>query len=419
MTTNPIWVPAEEIEREVAGQTVPKQFLEIVGNHPDLVLLRSMQGETPDAWNEWTAAEYARSDRSRRSRSAPPWAPSRSATVALHAQPPGLPLVRRRGAVPPGDPGEHLQLLVARRDPVSGRPRRSRDRRGGGQRVPGADPQSARRAPTAPADLRHPSARRGAARRRLSGVRPARPRPAGPRRAGCRHRARRSGHAHLHLRDHRPAKGRHDQPGQRGVHGGAAPSLLRHGPPGIPGQAPDLLPPDGPHRRAHHQPLPGHGRWPAGHLLPRPDPDRDVRPGGAPRDDVRRAAGVGEGLPRRQRRSRGRPGEAAEVRGRPGGRAGDQGGRAGRFGHAGTEGHVGLPGRGRLLPGARPAGPGRPARGHHRCGAHPPPHPGVVQRHRGAAERDLRDVGVLRPDDLGCMARSGRGRSAAPSRAAR
>ena len=52
MTTNPIWVPAEEIEREVAGQTVPKQFLEIVGNHPDLVLLRSMQGETPDAWNE-------------------------------------------------------------------------------------------------------------------------------------------------------------------------------------------------------------------------------------------------------------------------------------------------------------------------------------------------------------------------------
>ncbi len=59
MTTNPIWVPAEEIEREVAGQTVPKQFLEIVGNHPDLVLLRSMQGETPDAWNEWTAAEYA------------------------------------------------------------------------------------------------------------------------------------------------------------------------------------------------------------------------------------------------------------------------------------------------------------------------------------------------------------------------
>src|SRR5262245_13292827 len=58
-TTNPIWVPADEIQAMVEGQTAPKRFLETVEANPDLVLLRAMRGETPDAWDEWTASEYA------------------------------------------------------------------------------------------------------------------------------------------------------------------------------------------------------------------------------------------------------------------------------------------------------------------------------------------------------------------------
>ena len=48
-----------------------------------------------------------------------------------------------------------------------------------------------------------------------------------PRRAGRRDRTRRPGHADLHVRHHRPAEGRDDQPGQRGLHRRAAPPLLR------------------------------------------------------------------------------------------------------------------------------------------------------------------------------------------------
>ena len=58
-TTNPVWVPAEEIQATVAGQTAPLRFLETVEAHPDLVMLRAMRGETPGAWDEWTASEYA------------------------------------------------------------------------------------------------------------------------------------------------------------------------------------------------------------------------------------------------------------------------------------------------------------------------------------------------------------------------
>jgi long-subunit acyl-CoA synthetase (AMP-forming) len=58
-TTNPVWVPAEEIHATVAGQTAPSRFLETVEAHPDLVMLRAMRGEAPGAWDEWTASEYA------------------------------------------------------------------------------------------------------------------------------------------------------------------------------------------------------------------------------------------------------------------------------------------------------------------------------------------------------------------------
>jgi long-chain acyl-CoA synthetase len=58
-TTNPIWVTADEIQATVAGQTAPRRFMEIVDAHPNLVMLRSMRGEAPGAWDEWTASEYA------------------------------------------------------------------------------------------------------------------------------------------------------------------------------------------------------------------------------------------------------------------------------------------------------------------------------------------------------------------------
>jgi long-chain acyl-CoA synthetase len=48
-----------EIDRAVAGQTAPRRFLETVQRSPDVVALRSMQGETPGAWNEWTFRQYA------------------------------------------------------------------------------------------------------------------------------------------------------------------------------------------------------------------------------------------------------------------------------------------------------------------------------------------------------------------------
>ncbi len=270
------------------------------------------------------------------------------ARPADDAQPAGLPLVRRRGAVPPGHAGQHLQLVVAGGDPVPGQPRRGGARGRRGRRLPRADPEGARRAPPAQADLRPPPAGRRPADGRAPGQRPPGAGPRRPARAGRGDLAGRSGHAHLHLRHDRAAEGRDDQPGQRRLHHRAAAPLLRARPLRVPGQAPDLLPADGAHRRADDQPLPRHGVGPVRHVVPRPDPDRGVRPRGAPRDHVRRAPGVGEGVPRRQRRAGRGPGEAAEVRGGAGGRPGDQGRRAGRHGDAGAEGHVGLPRRSRV-----------------------------------------------------------------------
>jgi long-chain acyl-CoA synthetase len=57
--TNPIWVTKEEIDAQVAGDTAPKRFLELVGVNPDLVMLRAMRGDEPGTWDEWTATQYA------------------------------------------------------------------------------------------------------------------------------------------------------------------------------------------------------------------------------------------------------------------------------------------------------------------------------------------------------------------------
>jgi long-chain acyl-CoA synthetase len=49
----------EEIDAAVAGQTTPRRFLDVVGAHPGQVMLRSMRGTAPDAWDQWTARQYA------------------------------------------------------------------------------------------------------------------------------------------------------------------------------------------------------------------------------------------------------------------------------------------------------------------------------------------------------------------------
>jgi long-chain acyl-CoA synthetase len=52
------WATIEEITERVAGQTAPTRFLQTVEQHGDLVALRSMAGEQPGSWNEWTFRQY-------------------------------------------------------------------------------------------------------------------------------------------------------------------------------------------------------------------------------------------------------------------------------------------------------------------------------------------------------------------------
>ena len=49
----------EEIDQIVAGETVARRFLQTIERCGSFVALRSMKGDEPGAWNEWTFAEYA------------------------------------------------------------------------------------------------------------------------------------------------------------------------------------------------------------------------------------------------------------------------------------------------------------------------------------------------------------------------
>ncbi|HEX9259824.1 MAG TPA: long-chain fatty acid--CoA ligase [Acidimicrobiales bacterium] len=53
------WASIEEITAAVEGSTAPKEFLKMVASRPDAVALRSMAGDSPNAWNEWTWSQYA------------------------------------------------------------------------------------------------------------------------------------------------------------------------------------------------------------------------------------------------------------------------------------------------------------------------------------------------------------------------
>jgi hypothetical protein len=94
--------------------------------------------------------------------------------AAHDAQPPGLPLVRHRRAVPARDAGEHLQLVLAGRGAVPRRPRRGRGRDRRGRRLPRAHLEGARRAAAPQAHLRGRAARGSAPRGRATGDRPVR-----------------------------------------------------------------------------------------------------------------------------------------------------------------------------------------------------------------------------------------------------
>src|SRR5690349_20101064 len=50
-------VTIDELAACVAGQTVPRLFVETAEQHPDRVALRKMVGEAPGSWQEWTWAE--------------------------------------------------------------------------------------------------------------------------------------------------------------------------------------------------------------------------------------------------------------------------------------------------------------------------------------------------------------------------
>ena len=187
-------------------------------------------------------------------------------------------------------------------------------------------------------------------------------------------------------------------------------------------QAPGVVPADGPHRRAHDEPLHAGDRRLRGHQLPRPGPDRGLPPRGAARTSCSACRACGRSsTPASWPRSPADPDEGGAVRRGASRRPSPIVDRT-RLGH------------GRPRSRTRPweflddvafdprAGHARPRPGRvrdHRRGADPGRAARVVPRHRRAAVRDLRHVRVLRPDDLGAGARQARHRRSRHSRAAR
>ena len=191
---------------------------------------------------------------------------------------------RRRGDAPGRRPVLALQHLVGRagRLPV-------RQRRQPGRGLRGRDPRRRlrRRRRPRPRGVRRRRAARHADAGRARGDGPGRLRL---RRGVAVRRARRPGHADLHLGHHRPAEGRADHPPPRP---GAAPGDHRGG--RRPGGGPDhLVPAVGAHRGPGDHAVPRGGAGRAGDLRGR-RPDHRRRAGRHPPDDlVRGAPGLGE-----------------------------------------------------------------------------------------------------------------------------
>jgi long-subunit acyl-CoA synthetase (AMP-forming) len=49
----------EEVNSAVVGTTGPQMFVKLLGEHPDLPALHSMQSDAPGSWNVWTMRDYA------------------------------------------------------------------------------------------------------------------------------------------------------------------------------------------------------------------------------------------------------------------------------------------------------------------------------------------------------------------------
>ena len=156
-----------DVDAAAAGRTVPRgEFLTLVRANPGL------RGAALDARRrglERVDAAGVRRPRpqARRRAAGRRGAGRASESLLMMRNRPDFHWFDTRRAVPAGHPGQHLQLVVARGDPVPRRPRRGRGRHRRGRRVPRADPEGPRRAAAAASDSSSSSRPTVAARRRL------------------------------------------------------------------------------------------------------------------------------------------------------------------------------------------------------------------------------------------------------------
>ena len=129
----------DEVNARAAGVTVPRRFLELAAARPDAPMLHA-RGD--DGWTVWTAADVRENGGAAAQGLLVDRVAARRTGAADDAQPSRLPLARSRGPVHPRHAREHLQLVVARGDPVPGERLRRRGSRS--SRTPATSTASSR-----------------------------------------------------------------------------------------------------------------------------------------------------------------------------------------------------------------------------------------------------------------------------------